>query len=169
MIPLDGLDTSWLYFGAFDADGDPSNNLTPQTDNDPYQGTDRRYEINFDAEGRQWSFRTWQSEESGSVVIDPDSNAFGIIQGDTSWLIIPGDEFPISDPRVRVAIVGYDGNPISGITGFDVNGELPTDPLVGLPSTIESWLSSESVRSAQGSITMKEVTVFERLEPSNSE
>ena len=133
MIPLEGFDHSLGYFAVFDSDGDPSNNWVPQSDNNPYQGTDRWFQMIFDHPTDSWWFRTMQVGEGGLIVgVDPDSSAFGIIQGDTSWFVIPRNELPATEPRLRLAAAGLDGDPMADIIGLDVNGELPTDPLVGL-------------------------------------
>ena len=136
MIPLDGFDHSLGYFALFDSDGDLTNNWVPQFDHDPYQGTDRWFQMIFEHPTDSWYFRTMEVGEGGLIVgVDPDSNAFGIIEGDISWFVIPRDEIPAAEARVRLAATGLDGDPITAITGLDVNGELSTDPLIGLDGT----------------------------------
>lgn len=131
MIPLEGFDQSYVFMALFDSDGDSSNNRVGIGELDPYHGTDLWYLMDFDLDFG-WNFRTWRVGEGGSIDIDPTSNAFGLIQNDMAWLIIPSSELPQVEPWAQVAIARYDDNYLTGLTGIDPLGELVTDPMVGL-------------------------------------
>lgn len=133
-IPLEGSNMPFGYFGVFDSDWDPSNNWIQQLGpHDPFQDSDRFYQMIYDPATGIWRFEVRQVEDGGSSAdLDQSSNAFGIIQDDVAWFVIPREELPAEDPRVRVAMVGLDRQVI---TGLDVSGELSTDPLLGLDAS----------------------------------
>lgn len=131
VLDPDALDGSVSIFAGFESDGDPSNDLSPLGPLDPYQGVDRWYEMILD--GGAWDMNVWQVGPDGSTPgLDSGSGAVGAVQGDSAWFRIPRSELPGGDPRFRVAMVGFEQDPITGITSVDVSGELPSDPLIGL-------------------------------------
>ena len=129
-IPTQDADSSWQFWAGFESDGDPAHNASGL--DDLYNGTDRGLRLFFNQDTGVWDLGVEQRETDGTVGEDSQSGAFGIVENDWAWFVIPSEELPFDDTRVRVALAGFDGSPITGITGCDVYGELPTDPLIGL-------------------------------------
>lgn len=112
-------------FVALDRDRDETNNRGARSVNDPYQGADSWFQMNFDAASGLWRFSAWAVTASGGADIDRDTGAFGILQNDWMWFLVPADELPAEYPLFRTGIVAD----LDGTEVVDVNGELPSDPL----------------------------------------
>ncbi|MHC4955577.1 MAG: hypothetical protein ACYTGZ_17130 [Planctomycetota bacterium] len=109
---FDLMDTSrrWRFAVAFDSDGDSGNDYTPpaQTANDPLQGTDRWYFLDF-APGDGWSLRRIDSDQTET------SSAARVIQSGNSLVwVIPKTEVPGPNASYRVVAFTHTGD--GGIT-----------------------------------------------------
>jgi hypothetical protein len=70
----------------------------------------------------------WIGEGGETVDIDAESGSFGIVTGNMVSIVIPHDELLVDEPRIRVAVT----TDIGGAELLDVNGELPSDPMIYL-------------------------------------
>lgn len=129
-IPVADPDRHYIYSAVFDSDGDPANDFQffPPYDWDYFQGTDRWYQVFWDANLGEWGMDVTQLDGAGGGEIVA-STARVVIEGDTIVFFISAEEFPSADPGYRLTTFGHDGFYSPNDRGGDVTGENPTEPL----------------------------------------
>jgi hypothetical protein len=130
-IPLADPENHYIYSAVFDSDGDPVNDFqwNPPYDWDFFQGTDRWYQVIWDANLARWSVVVTQLDAAGGFN-GVASSVRVVIEGDTLVFFISGEEFPSTDPGYRLTAFGHDGFYSPSYRGGDVTGEDPTEPLL---------------------------------------
>jgi hypothetical protein len=132
-VPMEDPDHFYIYAAVFDADGDPANNFQfiEPYNWDYFQGTDRWYQLDWDPQVGQWQVLV--SSVVDQVPQDVASNARVVIDGRVIVFFIPADEFGIARPGYRLTAFGHDGTFAPEVSGGDVTGADPTEPLLELP------------------------------------
>lgn len=132
-IPLANPDRHYVFAAVFDSDGDPANNFEfmPPFDWDFFRGTDRWYEVVWDAEFGDWIVYVTRFQDG--VPNDVPSAVRVVIQGDTIVFFIPANELPAEQPGYRLTAFGHDGFYTEDDRGGDVSGENPEQPLPLIP------------------------------------
>jgi len=136
-IPLSGPD-HLIYGAVFDGDRDAADDWVaiPPFDWDLFQGTDRWYELVYDAAAGRWSLLVTQLSPSGQIVSRgaEASSARVVVEGDTVVFFIGADEFAAARPAVRLTAFGHDGLFSQSYRGGDVSGIDPTRPPAPVPA-----------------------------------
>ncbi len=106
-----GVDGSMLYqYGfVFDADGDPSNNYTPDPayPKDFFADSDRWYVAGSDSVGG-WAMQVTDARDGAFTSVP--SGARIVATGNTLALIVPADELPATDPTYRITAFRHAGD-----------------------------------------------------------
>jgi hypothetical protein len=134
-IPPDNPDRHYIYAAVFDSDADPANNwqFVPPFDWDLFQGTDRWYQLIWNAARGVWSIEVTQLDAGGRGTPAPSSVRV-VIEGDTIVFFISAVEFAAAKPGYRLTAFGHDGFFSPDQRGADVSGADPTEPLMLVPA-----------------------------------
>lgn len=129
-IPLDDPEHHYVFALVLDGDGDPANNFQfVQPYNwDYYQGTDQWYELGWNPQLGDWFFS--QRIVRGSPPIERHTDARAVIAGDLIIFFIPASEVAVEMPAFRITSFGHDGTYALEVSGGDVSGADPTEPLI---------------------------------------
>jgi hypothetical protein len=136
-IPLDDPDHHYVYAVVMDGDGDPSNNFEYMMpyDWDYYQGTDQWYELGWNPDLGQWMLTL--RIVRGSQMIERHTDARAVIAGDMVVFFIPASEVEAAMPSFRMTSFGHDGTYAPEVSGGDVSGADPTEPLIPLETRLD--------------------------------
>jgi hypothetical protein len=126
-LPAAGDEHHYTYAAVFESNGDPSDDWQFQGgfDWDFFIGTDRWYQAHWDP-----GSGTWTLVVSNTLTNGGPSGVRALIMGDTILWIIPKSELPAEVPGVRVTSFVHDGSYRAEVSGGDVNGADPTEPLI---------------------------------------
>lgn len=126
-LPGPGATDHYTYAAVFESNDDPTDDwqFQGQFDWDYFIGTDRWYQIHWDPDAQTWSMTVTNALEAGGP-----SGARALIAGDTVIWLIPKSEFPAPIPEVRVTSFIHDGSFRPEVSGGDVSGADPTEPLI---------------------------------------
>ena len=129
-LPDNSDDHHYTYAAVFESNDDSSDDWQFQGgfDWDFFIGTDRWYQIHWDPDSQAWALAV----SDGTTAAGP-SGARVVIIGDTVLWIIPKSELPAATPEVRVTSFVHDGTYRAEVSGGDVNGANPTEPLLEVP------------------------------------
>ena len=132
IIPLDDPEHYLVFAVVLDGDGDPANNyqFMPPYNWDYYQGTDQWYELGWNPQMGEW-FLTLRLVR-GSMPVELHTDARAVIVDDTIVFMIPASEVDVEMPAFRITSFGHDGTYAIEVSGGDVSGENPTEPLLPL-------------------------------------
>ena len=125
-IPLEDLDHYRTYGWVIDRDGKPTNNFQYQTPYnwDFYQDTDQWYQLKWVPNQATWSLGA-SHQGHGAM----GSGARVVIAKNTIFLFLPGNEFEVETPGIRMTSFIHDGTYQPEVSGGDVSGDDPTQPL----------------------------------------
>jgi hypothetical protein len=136
-IPLDDPNHHYVFAVVMDGDGDPSNNFEYMMpyDWDYYQGTDQWYELGWNPDLGQWMLML--RIVRGSQMAERHTDARAVIAGDLVVFFIPASEVDVEMPSFRMTSFGHDGTYAPEVSGGDVSGADPTEPLIPLETRLD--------------------------------
>ena len=129
--PMSDPSVRLTYTMVADADGVDDNNFTyfePFRD-DPYQGTDRWYELQCQVGACAMEV----TEVDGMAFAAPSSESRILVLGDEVWWVVPLNEFTAAPVAIDLRLVAFSGpsdGSVEGAASMDVTGE--TNRLIGL-------------------------------------
>jgi hypothetical protein len=133
-IPTADPTQRFQYAFVMDQDTNAANNYVPSASypNDFFAGTDRWYDLSY-APATGWQL-TCKQVGAGNAITTQASGARAILRGDTVLLLVPQNEFAVTNPPFRATSFAHHGD-----YGLNAPYDWSGDPTPTVAEGLHSW------------------------------